>query len=67
MMIFSTKSQLLLCVMWRLRPSWIQSQSEIETDKTSEVSLAEVVKRCVVTPRFPVEEKLEVERRQLAT
>ena len=30
-----------------------KSQSEIESDKTSEVPLAEVVKRCVVTLRFP--------------
>ena len=124
---FLAKSQLLLCLMWRMRPSWMQrveavrgrnsfagssfrytlaracqtisamrqlrlswvqrrapsqepskrfgvwdphensghrpnnrnpvtSQSEVESDKASEVPLAEVVKRCVVTPRLPVDE-----------
>ena len=33
-----------------------KSQSEVESGKASEVPLAEVVKRCVVTPRFPVDE-----------
>ena len=33
-----------------------KSQSEVESGKPSEVPLAEVVKRCVVTLRFPVEE-----------
>ena len=33
-----------------------KSQSEIESGKESEVPLAEVVKRCVVTLRFPVDE-----------
>ena len=32
-----------------------KSQSKIESEKTSEVPLAEVVKRCVVTLRFPVD------------
>ena len=33
-----------------------KSQSEVESGKASEVPLAKVVKRCVVTPRFPVDE-----------
>ena len=33
-----------------------KSQSEVESGKASEVPLTEVVKRCVVTPRFPVDE-----------
>ena len=33
-----------------------KSQSEVESGKAFEVPLAEVVKRCVVTPRFPVDE-----------
>ena len=57
MMKFLAESQLRLCLMWRLRPSWMQkSQFEVESGKAFEVPLAEVVKRCVVTPRFPVDE-----------
>ena len=35
---------------------WELCQSEVESGKASEVPLAEVVKRCVVTPHFPVDE-----------
>ena len=38
-----------------------KSQSEIESGKAFEMPLAEVVKRCVVTPRFPSRRRLEME------